>query len=304
MQDNLTLVALCIATFKRPELLKQSLLAIGQLKLPEDLSIIIIVVDNDSNQTARDICEEISPGLNCPLQYYIEPNRGLSSVRNCLVQKAIQHQADLIAFIDDDEMPHIDWLKNIYNGFVDYSVDIASGPVISVYETTPPNEYVTKNKYKTGMVPRYIAAGNVIFKERLISELGLTFDPYYNFIGGEDFDFFDKASKLDCTSVWITEAVIFEKILPERETFKYKFFRHYTGGINSVLRYKKTYSSLRTWLHFIPKILGKLIGSIISLINAIFSKWHKNLEKSYMKLASGAGYIAGLLNIIQERYRY
>jgi GT2 family glycosyltransferase len=221
-----------------------------------------------------------------------------------LLQKAMQHQADLIAFIDDDEMPHNDWLINIYNGLIKYSVDIATGPVISTKEITPPIEHEDEHKYKTGDAPRYVSTNNVIFKKRLVAELGLTFDPYYNFIGGEDFDYFVRASKLGCTAVWINEAVIFEKILPERQTFKYKWFRHYTGGINNVLRYKKTYSSLAAWLHFIPKILGKLIGSLSSLIKAVFSKHSKNMEKSYVKLASGAGYIAGLLNIIRERYRY
>jgi hypothetical protein len=61
---------------------------------------------------------------------------------------------------------------------------------------------------------------------------------------------------------------------------------------------------LAAWVHFIPKILGKLIGSLSSLIKAVFSKHSENIEKSYVKLASGAGYIAGLLNIIRERYRY
>jgi glycosyltransferase involved in cell wall biosynthesis len=304
MSDNQTLVAFCIPTFKRPVILKQCLLAIGQLNLPANLSTIIIVVDNDSDQTSEEICNDISPSLDQVLHYYVEPNRGLCSVRNCLLQKAVQHQADLIAFIDDDEMPHKDWLINIYNGLLNYSVDIATGPVISTKEITPPIKYEAGHKYKTGVTPRYISSNNVIFKSRLVSELELTFDPYYNFIGGEDFDYFVRASKLGCTAVWINEAVIFEQILPERETSKYKMFRHYTGGINNVLRYKKTFSSLAAWFHFIPKILGKLIGSVISLIKAAFSNHSKNLEKSYVKLASGAGYIAGLLNIIRERYRY
>ena len=146
MPDSQTLVAICVATFKRPALLKQSLLAIGQLNLPEGLNTIIIVVDNDNEQTAREICDNTSPGLNQALHYYIEPDRGLCSVRNCLIQKAIQHQADLIAFIDDDEMPHKDWLENIYNGLINYSVDIVGGPVISIQDATPPNEFVTKKK--------------------------------------------------------------------------------------------------------------------------------------------------------------
>ena len=304
MSDKQTLVAFCVPTFKRPVILKQCLLAISQLNLPAKISTIIIVVDNDSDRTSEEVCNEISPGLNQALHYYVEPNRGLCSVRNCLLQKAIQHLADLIAFIDDDEMPHKDWLTNIHNGLINYSVDIATGPVVPTKEIIPPNKFEVGHKYKTGDTPRYISTNNVIFKKRLVSEMELTFDPYYNFIGGEDFDYFARASKLGCTAVWINEAVIFEKILPERQTFKYKLFRHYTGGINNVLRYKKTYSSLAAWLHFMPKILGKLTGSLTSLIKAVFSKHSKNMEKSYVKLASGVGYIAGLLNITRERYRY
>ena len=52
MSDNQTLVALCVPTFKRPVILKQCLLAIGQLNLPAKISTIIIVVDNDSDQTS------------------------------------------------------------------------------------------------------------------------------------------------------------------------------------------------------------------------------------------------------------
>lgn len=297
-------LAICVPTFKRPVLLKQCLLAIGQLDLPENLNILVIVVDNDREQGGKAVCDNISSSLDQPLHYYVETERGLCSARNCLIHKAVQHQADLIAFIDDDEMPHKDWLENIYNGLINYDVDIVGGPVISTRENFPPNEYKINKKYKTGATPRYIAANNVIFKKRLLSELGLTFDPYYNFIGGEDFDFFGRASKLGCTAIWVNEAVIFEAVLPERETLKYKLFRHYTGGINNVLRYKRTYSVFAAWIHFIPKMLGKFIGAVLSLICAVVNKHRHNLEKAGIKFASGIGYCAGLLNIIHERYRY
>ncbi|MFT5425132.1 MAG: succinoglycan biosynthesis protein ExoM [Gammaproteobacteria bacterium] len=303
MREPSTL-AICIPTFKRPVLLKQCLLAIGELNLPENLNLLVIVVDNDREQEGKEVCDNISSSLDQPLHYYVETERGLCSVRNCLIEKAREHEADLIAFIDDDEMPHKDWLRNLHDGLVTHSVDIATGPVIPTIEVTPPAEFVMDLKYKTGVTPRYISTNNVIFSKRLISELGLTFDLYYNFIGGEDFDFFGRASKLGCTATWVNEAVIFEAVLPERETLRYKLFRHYTGGINNVLRYKKTYSAFAAWLHFIPKTLGKFIGAVLSLIRAIVNKHRHNLEKAGVKFASGMGYCAGLLNIIHERYRY
>ena len=297
-------LAICVPTFKRPVLLKQCLLAIVQLNLPENLNILVIVVDNDREQGGKEVCDNISSSLDRPLHYYVETERGLCSVRNCLIGKALEHQADLIAFVDDDEMPHKDWLRNLHDGLVAHSVDIATGPVIPTKEVTPPTEFAVDSKYKTGVTPRYVSTGNVIFSKRLISELGLTFDLYYNFIGGEDFDFFGRASKLRCTATWVNEAVIFEAMLPERETLKYKLFRHYTGGINNVLRYKKTYSAFAAWMHFIPKMLGKFIGAVLSLICAVVNKHRHNLEKAEIKFASCIGYCAGLLNIIHERYRY
>lgn len=165
MSNNQTLVVICVPTFKRPLILKQCLFAIGQLNLPENLNTVIIVVDNDCDQTGKEVCNNVSTGLNQALHYYVEPERGLCSVRNSLLQKAMQHQADLIAFIDDDEMPHNDWLLNIYNGLISYSVDIATGPVVPTKEITPPNSFEEGHKYKTGMRPRYISTNNVIFKK-------------------------------------------------------------------------------------------------------------------------------------------
>jgi hypothetical protein len=65
-----------------------------------------------------------------------------------------------------------------------------------------------------------------------------------------------------------------------------------------------SYSAFSAWLHFIPKMLGKIIGAVLSLICAGIKKHRHNLEKAGIKFASGAGYIPGLLNIIKERYRY
>ena len=301
--NKTALVALCIASYKRPVLLKQGLLAINQLNTPENLDAIIIVVDNDSEQSAKETCDSVAATIDKKIHYYVEPDRGISSARNRLLQKAMERQADFIAFIDDDEMPHRDWLKNIYHGLLSYSADIATGPVFNTYKNVPSDELPSiKKKYETGTIPRYVSTNNVIFKARLIGELGLTFDRYFDFIGNEDHDFFERAYKQGCKAVWVNDAVIFEALPPERDTFKYRFYRHYTGGISRVLRYKKTRSAFTAWLYFIPKALGKVTGALFSLICAIINR--RYLNKAIFKIAHSMGLIAGLLNIVHERYRY
>ena len=50
-------IAICVATYKRPELLINCIKSIMQLEAPEEYKVIVIVVDNDNDGTARDIVE-------------------------------------------------------------------------------------------------------------------------------------------------------------------------------------------------------------------------------------------------------
>ncbi len=297
------IIAICVATYKRPSLLKNCLSAIQLLNLPDNYKIIIIVVDNDINETARCIVEDTSKNSIIPVTYYVESERGIATARNRLLQEALKHGAELIGFIDDDEFPHANWLKSHLTAIHKYDVDIVAGPVIPTHETTPTNNIKIEIKYPTGYIPRNIAAGNVMFKNALVVKDKLYFNTYYNFIGGEDFDFFYRATKKGFSKVWNAEAIIYETLPKERRTKKYLFFRHFTGAINNVVYYKSKKSTLSAWSHFLIKAIGKLVGAFIDLMLFIFTLNQKKLEKSIVKLASTVGYVSGLLNIIVERYR-
>ena len=48
-------IAICVATYKRPELLKYCLSKIQLLELPKKNKTILIIVDNDINKSAKPI---------------------------------------------------------------------------------------------------------------------------------------------------------------------------------------------------------------------------------------------------------
>ena len=48
--------SICIATYKRPILLKKLLESLFAQKVSEEISLEIIVVDNDAKETAKEIC--------------------------------------------------------------------------------------------------------------------------------------------------------------------------------------------------------------------------------------------------------
>jgi len=295
-------IAICVATYKRPTMLKNCLSAIAALECPDKYEFITVVVDNDINQSGKPIVGEVSEIAPAQFYYTVETERGIASARNCLLNEAITNKVDLIAFLDDDEFPKNDWLLNLTLALEIYDADVVTGPVISISEEGN-NISTTQNKYLTGQKPRKTSTNNVLFKNKLINSDNLRFDLKLNFTGGEDFDFFDRSLALGNTHVWANNAIVYETIPVERTTKKYLFFRHFTGAINNVIQYRFNNGVIKTWAHYLLKILGKTIGALAALISYFVTLKEERLKTSIVKLASATGYISGLLNIVIERYR-
>lgn len=285
-------------------MLTSCLVSIAQLDFPENYKALVIVVDNDCEKSAESQFYKAIKNIEIESYYYVEPDRGICSTRNTLLEKSLKHDANFIAFIDDDELAHKQWLVNMVKGLEAYNTDIVAAPVIPIKETIAPDEFNKDPKHPSGSTPRNIPAGNVLFSIRLVNELNLRFDRYFDFIGCEDFDFFDRARKKGMSSVWIDDAIIFETIPAERETRQYIMYRHFTGGINVVMRFRRHHSLIHAWARYLPKAVGKFISAFVSLILSVFVSHKINFDKFIIKLSNGVGYICGLSNLIVERYRY
>jgi glycosyltransferase involved in cell wall biosynthesis len=298
MSDEL--IAICVPTYKRPELLRKCLTAIGKLNTLNNYLFNIVVVDNDSDASAKSLCDEFRDKMENSLHYFVEPERGLSSVRNRLLKEANRLHAGFIAFIDDDEQPGPDWLVKHMTAMHKYQADVCTGPVLATG-----SKYHSPQKVKdNGTTPRHVSTNNVVFKMKLVRLQELRFDAFYNFIGGEDFDFFERSKKLNNKHVWVEEALVYESIPESRDNLRYLFYRHFSGGINSIMRYKRSNPGWRAWLRFSPKIAGKLLGSFFNLLFGVLTINKTCIHSSIKKLANGLGYFAGLLNVVIERYRH
>jgi succinoglycan biosynthesis protein ExoM len=95
-------VAICIASYRRPQGLARLLEGIGkQILNPPMPEVRILVVDNDPEGSAASPCEAMGPLLPWPITYIHERDAGVSHARNCAVASA-RGWADYIAFLDDD----------------------------------------------------------------------------------------------------------------------------------------------------------------------------------------------------------
>src|SRR5215467_13012225 len=126
-RNNEIHVAICVATFRRPRLLKNLLGALAQLCFRNILQpkIDVIVVDNDDSQSARSICQ--LPAFPWKLHYVSEPRRGIVHARNRAIMEA--RGANFLAFIDDDEAPCREWLDELLAAQSEYDADVVSGIV-------------------------------------------------------------------------------------------------------------------------------------------------------------------------------
>ncbi len=296
-------VAITIATYRRPQMLGDCLQAIARLQVPDELEVLVLVVDNDRQESARETCTTFASTSRFPLHYHVEPERGLSSVRNRLLEQALAHRCEWLASIDDDERPHERWLSALVMGMRRYGTDVVTGPVVPVQQGKVPIWAGESSKYRTGQTPRHVSACNVLFSSRLIADSGLRFDRRFDFSGSEDQDFFIRAARCGHVAVWVDEAVCYETIPPRRSTLRYWIYRHYTSSLGKVMLFKKHHSSLAAWPYFFVRASGKVLAALPALLLVPFIDRERNLHKGLIKLATAAGWLAGLLlNRTGRRY--
>jgi glycosyltransferase involved in cell wall biosynthesis len=295
------LIAICIPTFRRNELLGECLAALAAVRIPAGCRARQIVADNDAEGGARRICEERAAALPWPLTYVVEPKRGLAAVRNRLLREAADAGAEWIAFIDDDEHPDPCWLERHIDTLARFGAAVSSGPVVQP-QTPGSAERLRRTGRETGSTPRYVACNNVVFSSRLFTAQHLEFDPQFDFMGGEDFDFFDASKRAGNAHVWSAEAIVYESVPPERATLRYLFVRHFSGAINSVARYRKERSAAGAWLHFGIKAAGKSIGACAALLTWPV-RGRAALNDFVKRAANAAGYLSALAHVRFERYR-
>ena len=70
MEQTNNHIAICVATYKRLDLLEKCLSKIYLLELPKKNKIFLIVVDNDVNETAKFTVDLFNKNYNFPIHYF------------------------------------------------------------------------------------------------------------------------------------------------------------------------------------------------------------------------------------------
>jgi succinoglycan biosynthesis protein ExoM len=292
------LIAICVPTYARSKLLSNCLAQIAKVTWPEACQLCLIVVDNDAQRSAAPVFDQVKSLCPFETHYFCESQRGIASARNRLLEEAVNLGAQYVAFVDDDELPEQNWLVHHMHALKKYGSDVSHGPVIQITGEfileTHEQKYLMKKK--PGSKKKHVNSGNVVFDIKLARLWGLRFDPFFNQVGGEDHDFFDRSRICGAQWVWAQDAIIYEPLVPERQSLCYLFSRHYSGGVDNVLKYAHSHSWLQTGFHFLLKITGKVFSLARSVVCLDIRKFIKDA-------ATLGGYLFAFIRTIVQPIR-
>jgi succinoglycan biosynthesis protein ExoM len=236
--DQKTKVAVGVATYQRHKGLTSLIEGLNRLTFDkcETPSLEIIVVDNDSAGPAYAFCQEISSNLNWPLKCSIEPRRGIPYARNKVVACAQEGHADLVAFIDDDEVPEPSWLDELLYIQRLYNADVVGGcvlPRFAVPVAPWKGELFKRGRgLASGDVIDTAATNNVLVRSEVFEQMDNIFDERLALSGGSDKEFFTRVHHRGYKMVWADDALVYELIPKSRASMRWIVQRWYRYGNN------------------------------------------------------------------------
>ena len=108
----------------------------------------------------------------------------------------------------------------------------------------------------------------MFFPVSIVSEHGLFFSEEYIFMGGEDGDFFQKASDLGYKIVWNNEAIIYEDVPKARTQITYLLKKSYYNGYAGAFSRMKNEKRNKIFYFFKNSLV--LLGNLLLIIPAFF----------------------------------
>lgn len=223
-------LTIAIPTFQRPERLRRLLDALpSRIAETPGVEIEVLVIDNDpAGSGARAVHD-----IGIAVRYVREPKPGIAAVRNRALDAC--EGSDLLAFIDDDEVPRPHWLSALFETWTVHRSSAVMGRVISIFDgDVDPWVEASGTFYRplrpTGSPLETAAAGNLLLDLAQVRALGVRFDESLGLGGGEDTLFSRQLVGRGGTIVYCAESETEDEVIAERLTRDWARQRAYSSA--------------------------------------------------------------------------
>lgn len=300
-------VDVCVVSYRRPGGLLRLLSRLQELRLPEPApELRVVVVDNDSERSARPVCQEAQTWLRFPLVYALEKRRGIPQARNAALAIALE-SADWVAFLDDDEEPEPEWLAQLLRVQERSGADAVAGPVLPLFEEPPPawierGRLFEPARFATGTRLASAFTGNVLVRTRALAAMDALFDERMALVGGSDDEFFRRFAGDGHAIVWADEARAHEWVPASRASLRWLLLRQLrVGTCTALVDRRLRRPPLSPWRHLAQALWCVAKGSALAL--AALRRGPGPAAAELRLAAFGAGRLAGLFGLALEEYR-
>lgn len=292
-------LALCICTADRPDCLARLLAVLASARLTGErfTSTVVIIVDNRPGGPSAALVAEVGARLPVPVRYVAEPRPGISFARNAAVAEALRCGAARLAFIDDDDFPHPDWLAEL----VRRQAETGAGIVLGAW-TLPPDFKVPPRLEKIDFFKPFRPEDSALFGlplwggtfnmliERDVAT-GLTgrdgpFLPEFSATGGEDTDLIIRAARAGHTIAVAERSVVVRGWEAERLTLRGAMRRGFRLGC-SQMHLAARHLPAETCARLKRKSARRLLRSIARVLPAL--RRPKRLAVILVQIAYRAG---------------
>lgn len=290
----LTTLAVCIATYRRPTGLRSLLVALGKQLPTPGCSWRVVVIDNDPAGGAAAIVNECRANLACPIDFDIEPQRGISHARNRSVRRA--GMVDWIVFVDDDEVPPPGWLRSLLEVQRRFGADIVNGPVVGQFEPGGPAwvrglPHFHSPSLPTGTRIETATTANTLVARPLLGDAPFDID-YFNMFG-QDTDAFLRLARAGATIVWSDEEPVAATVPPGRQSLRYAVHRSAVDARNWARIDRRYRPGLKTTASLVARGLGhSVLGTAGAAVALLFLR-RGEAARGACRVAKGAGLLAG-----------
>lgn len=284
-----------------------------QARRVEELGVVetarVLVVDNEPGGGAQAYVEAVASGRT---QYVVEPAPGIAAARNRALHAA--GTADLLVFIDDDELPDHGWLETLVATATRHPGCAVSGPVRTRFDG-PVDPWILDGGFlsrehrwlvQTGDLLEAAATNNLLLDLAVVRRLGLAFAEELGMSGGEDTHFTSSLVRGGGSIVWCADAWVTD-VRPASRLSRWVVVRRVFGFANASVRVQLMLAPrLRERVRCVARLLGggtaRFGAGAVLLVAGVAVRQQPRRAKGVRLMARGLGTLSALAGYRHEEY--
>lgn len=303
------MISICALTYRRPEGLLRLLEGLNALEFTAPQPTIeVIIVDNDAQGSAGEVCSRMREGFRWNLRYEVEARRGIVYARNKAMD-LVSSDSDWVASIDDDEVPDSAWIAEFMKVQRDTGADVVAGRVEPYFpEPVEPwieqGGFFQKWRFPEGSAIPHAFTNNVLFRATILADERFQppFAERYALSGGEDRHFFERVRRAGYRLRFADGAVVTEWIPASRANARWLVRRQFRVGNSLAFIESEFDPGLRRWiLRWARACYGVAAG--IARLPVAWIRGRVSSVRACQEVASNLGRLWGMFGRTYQEYR-